>query len=93
MSAGGCVPGGKNFLLSAVTIVARRGVRMERSMTDSDEFPDDESELIDLTRTFDRAYWSKRLRTTEAELKEAVRAVGPKVAEVKRYLSTRSGGL
>ena len=46
-----------------------------------------ETDIIDLARSFDRLYWPRRLRVTMDELKHAIHEVGPKAANIQRFLS------
>jgi hypothetical protein len=48
--------------------------------------PDNLDELIDLTRSFDRAYWKHRLHVSEETLAFAVADVGPRLGDVMRHL-------
>ncbi|WP_213278934.1 DUF3606 domain-containing protein [Chryseobacterium indologenes] len=41
---------------------------------------------INVNETWELDYWSKELGVTKERLKEAVRAVGTSVEDVKRYL-------
>lgn len=41
---------------------------------------------ININQSWEVEYWTKTLRVSEARLKEAVKAVGPMVSDVKRYL-------
>jgi hypothetical protein len=44
------------------------------------------SETIDLSRSFDKTYWTHRLHVTEQELTRAVRTVGPGADRVRQYI-------
>jgi hypothetical protein len=48
-------------------------------------------EPVSIDRDYEARYWARTLRCTEIELREAVRAVGTDVAEVRRYLGPRGG--
>jgi len=48
---------------------------------------DGDDVVIDLSRSFDRIYWKRRLGTSEEELKAAVDAVGSKVSDVQQFLA------
>lgn len=48
-------------------------------------------DVIDLTRSFDRLYWPRRLRTDLETLKEAVRATGPNALKVQSFIDLRRG--
>jgi hypothetical protein len=41
---------------------------------------------ININQSWEVDYWTKTLGASEARLKEAVKAVGPMVSDVKRYL-------
>ena len=56
-------------------------------MTDEPPEPQIDHATINLSRFLDRMYWRKRLATTDEELAEAVRSVGPLVKDVKQYLN------
>jgi hypothetical protein len=45
---------------------------------------------IDLTRTADAAYWCRIFGISIEQLREAVHHAGHQVAEVNRYLTSRS---
>ena len=44
--------------------------------------------LVDVTQYNDIRYWSYELKCTPNQLREAVKAAGNSVAEVKEYLAT-----
>lgn len=44
---------------------------------------------ISLTQKHEVRYWTQKLDLTEIELRAAVKAVGPMVADVKKYLGIK----
>lgn len=42
---------------------------------------------INVSQSWEVQYWTKKLGVTEQQLKTAVKAVGPLVKDVKRYLN------
>lgn len=48
------------------------------------------SDLIDLTRSADVAYWCRIFDVSIEQLREAVHHAGHQVAEVRRYLVSRA---
>ncbi|MCP3476726.1 DUF3606 domain-containing protein [Bradyrhizobium sp. CCGUVB1N3] len=44
---------------------------------------------INLNEEWEREYWKKQLNVSGQQLAGAVRAVGPSVAKVKKYLSEK----
>ncbi|APW39779.1 hypothetical protein RD110_23385 [Rhodoferax koreense] len=52
--------------------------------------PTTTSEPISIDRDYEVRYWARTLHCTEIELKEAVRAVGTDVEEVRRRLGPRT---
>ena len=44
---------------------------------------------INVRQVFERRYWTKAFGVTEATLREAVKAVGPMVVDVKEWLVER----
>ncbi|MGD8562232.1 MAG: DUF3606 domain-containing protein [Desulfarculaceae bacterium] len=45
-----------------------------------------DSNKINVNQPWEIEYWTKKLGVTKEELGEAVKAVGPSVTDVKRYL-------
>jgi hypothetical protein len=60
------------------------------TMTAPQDPPGESPETINLSHSFAREYWCTRLNTNIVELKEAVKAVGPKLEDVKRFLSDKA---
>ena len=61
-------------------------------MTDNtaDRGPQDRSR-ISLSQDYEVRYWSERFGIDEAELRIAVKDVGPAVSDVEQYLASREG--
>jgi hypothetical protein len=68
----------------------RKSSANPRIMTAPQDPPGESSETINLSHSFARDYWCTRLNTNIADLKQAVQAVGPNLADVKRYLDERA---
>lgn len=47
----------------------------------------DDPKKININQTWEVTYWCKHLNVTEDELREAVEAVGPLVADVEAYIT------
>lgn len=47
-------------------------------------------EQISIERDYETRYWARTLHCTETELREAVRAVGTEVDDVRRHLGPRA---
>jgi Protein of unknown function (DUF3606) len=47
------------------------------------------TEMIDISRSFDRTYWAHRLHVNEEDLARAVRTVGPRADRVLQFLSAK----
>ena len=47
---------------------------------------------ISVNEAYEVAYWTKEFGCTEAQLRDAVKAVGPMVDEVRQYLGRQNLG-